>query len=64
MTGFQLDKVLRPRIARPKLVLLAGNQEARDCLAKLVDELEFTPAKRLSNLQAIVDRTLIPTEIV
>lgn len=64
MTGFQLDKALRPRIARPKLVLLAGDQEAHDCLANLVDELEFTPAKRLSNLQAIVDRTLIPTEIV
>ena len=65
MTGLKVGKTSkRPKKAQPKLPVLAGQQEARDCLATLVDELEFTPAKFLANLQAIVDRTLITTEIV
>lgn len=51
-------KVLRPRASQEPL---PGPAEAWDCLETLKTRITEVPAWRLVGLQAIVDRTLVPT---
>lgn len=53
--GSQQDQILAP---------LASIGEAMECLRRLVQGLRRAPAAQLIRIQAVVDRVLIPTNVV
>lgn len=53
-----------PPLKRIEVKPINGEMEARTCLEDVLSKLARTPSNRLRGMQAVVDRTLIPYEVI